>query len=348
MVQPGSAVVIVAASSARDKVAWPAVGPVVSAGTGPSAMTVTWQGLPDVCGAATSMPTSATTRSPGAGQLTSVGAGVATAGPSTRTLTCPGTAPVASGPSPSSVTRTIASGRATVPPNKSVEVTPLIRMPHRCTNPRSRRSLLVESIVSSVSFRNMSSDNGRRPAGSGEPEGAAPPGLRSEARATREGGASEGGIGRRAGRGGEREAQPPRAERPHIEVRDPRMMRALAHPLRVALIEAISQADTRTLTATEASELLGESPANCAFHLRTLAKYGFVEEAGGGRGRERPWKTANRHITISTKQDDPRAATAAGALSLAWLDLWIERARQVFGSSSFLPGWENATGWSRS
>jgi hypothetical protein len=49
-------------------------------------------------------------------------------------------------------------------------------------------------------------------------------------------------------------------------------MRALAHPLRVALIEASSQAETRTLTATEASDLLGESPANCAFHLRTLAK----------------------------------------------------------------------------
>ena len=97
----------------------------------------------------------------------------------------------------------------------------------------------------------------------------------------------------------------------------------------------------------QASELLGESPANCAFHLRTLAKYGFVEEAGGGRGRERPWKAADRHIMISTRQDDPRAATAAGALSQVWLDLWIERARQVFGSDSSLPGWENATGWSR-
>ena len=73
-------------------------------------------------------------------------------------------------------------------------------------------------------------------------------------------------------------------ERPHLEVRDPKAMRALAHPLRMQLIEAIGQSDTRTLTATQASELLGESPANCAFHLRTLAKYGFVEEAGGGRG----------------------------------------------------------------
>ena len=135
-------------------------------------------------------------------------------------------------------------------------------------------------------------------------------------------------------------------EAPRTPLTDPLAMRALAHPVRVALIELLAVVDT--LTATQASELLGESPANCAFHLRTLAKYGFVQEAGGGRGRERPWKSAERHITISTIQDDPRAATAAGALSLAWLEHWIERARQVFGASAFLPGWENATGWSRS
>ena len=128
-------------------------------------------------------------------------------------------------------------------------------------------------------------------------------------------------------------------------ISDPIAMRALAHPVRLALVELLGVVDT--LTATQASELLGESPANCAFHLRTLAKYGFVEEAGGGRGRERPWKQASRNITISTEQDDPRAATAADALSRVWFEHWIERARQVFGSSSFLPGWENATGWSR-
>ena len=126
---------------------------------------------------------------------------------------------------------------------------------------------------------------------------------------------------------------------------DPLAMRALAHPVRMQLIELLAVADT--LTATQASELLGESPANCAFHLRTLAKYGFVHEAGGGRGRERPWKASDRNITVSTKQDDPRAATAAGEVSRVWLDRWMERARQVFGSSAYLPGWENATGWSR-
>ena len=129
-------------------------------------------------------------------------------------------------------------------------------------------------------------------------------------------------------------------------ITDPIAMRALAHPVRVALVEMLSVIDT--LTATQASEVLGESPANCAFHLRTLAKYGFVQEAGGGRGRERPWKAADRHITISTRQDDPQAATAAGVLSRTWLEQWIERARQVFGSDNALPGWESASGWSRS
>jgi hypothetical protein len=44
------------------------------------------------------------------------------------------------------------------------------------------------------------------------------------------------------------------------------------------------------MTATQASERIGESPTTCSFHLRQLAKYGLVEEAGGGRGRARPWR----------------------------------------------------------
>jgi predicted transcriptional regulator len=120
----------------------------------------------------------------------------------------------------------------------------------------------------------------------------------------------------------------PSEERPHLEVRDPKMMRALAHPLRVALLEAIGGSETRTLTATEASELLGESPANCAFHLRTLAKYGFLEEAGGGRGRERPWRLRFRGIEISPPWQDPEARLAAEAAATIWIDRWLGRARQ--------------------
>src|SRR4051794_41704012 len=67
------------------------------------------------------------------------------------------------------------------------------------------------------------------------------------------------------------------------------------------------------LTATQARERIGESAASCSFHLRQLAKYGLVEEAGGGRGRERPW----RATAISTEWAAPaedEETHAAGAL----------------------------------
>lgn len=132
-----------------------------------------------------------------------------------------------------------------------------------------------------------------------------------------------------------------------LRLTDPKAMRALAHPVRMALLDLLGVAGT--LTATQASEILGESPANCAFHLRTLAKYGFAREAGGGRGRERPWTRTRRVISISSaQQDNPQAAVAAGALGSVYFERWAERARRVFGSHERLPGWERATQMNRS
>ena len=112
-----------------------------------------------------------------------------------------------------------------------------------------------------------------------------------------------------------------------LKLTDARAMRALAHPVRIALLEALLHAGT--LTATQASELVGESPANCAFHLRTLAKYGYVVEAGGGKGRERPWRRAHVELHITTEQEDPGAAMAAEELGQFWLDTTLERAHSM-------------------
>jgi DNA-binding transcriptional ArsR family regulator len=116
---------------------------------------------------------------------------------------------------------------------------------------------------------------------------------------------------------------------------DARAMRALAHPLRIALLEALVH--TGTLTATQASELLGESPANCAFHLRTLGKYGYVVEAGGGKGRERPWRRAHTSLHITTEQEDPGAAVAAEELGQFWVDRIMERARSALARRNSWP-----------
>jgi DNA-binding transcriptional ArsR family regulator len=128
-----------------------------------------------------------------------------------------------------------------------------------------------------------------------------------------------------------------------VRLTDAKAMRALAHPVRMALLELLSY--HQTLTATQASEALGESPANCAFHLRTLAKYGFVHEAGGGKGRERPWTLTSRSVKVTTQQSDPQAALAADELSRLWFERWVDRARRAHGSANLLPGWEEASGW---
>ena len=132
-------------------------------------------------------------------------------------------------------------------------------------------------------------------------------------------------------------------DRGRLNLTDPKAIRALAHPVRWALLEALGQAGT--LTATQASEMLGESPANCAFHLRTLAKYGFVEEAGGGRGRERPWRQSYDGMSWRTRTDDPQATQAAEALDQVWLDRTLGRARHGLTAMARWPrGLEEALG----
>ena len=100
---------------------------------------------------------------------------------------------------------------------------------------------------------------------------------------------------------------------PRRQLTDAREIRALAHPVRMALLEALAREGP--LTATEAGELLGESPANMSFHLRTLAKYGFVEEAPGGAGRQRPWRRVPVQHLFLDESDDATTAVAAQALS---------------------------------
>jgi DNA-binding transcriptional ArsR family regulator len=96
-------------------------------------------------------------------------------------------------------------------------------------------------------------------------------------------------------------------------VTDARSMRALAHPVRIALLEELVLGGA--MTATEVGERIGESPTTCSFHLRQLAKYGFVEEAGGGKGRARPWRLTSIGFSFPDVHDDPEAEIAAGVLS---------------------------------
>src|SRR5258707_885606 len=68
-----------------------------------------------------------------------------------------------------------------------------------------------------------------------------------------------------------------------MEISDPKAIRALAHPLRLDLLQLLGSGGPAT--AAQCGRVLGVSQASCSVHLRQLAKYGFVEDAGPGRDR---------------------------------------------------------------
>ncbi len=109
------------------------------------------------------------------------------------------------------------------------------------------------------------------------------------------------------------------------DVDDPRALRALTHPVRLALIEVLTVHGPQT--ATEAGQRIGESATTCSFHLRQLAKYGFVEEAGGGQGRSRPWRMTTIGMRFANPPDDPEAEVATHALMQLLLDRQLGRLR---------------------
>jgi DNA-binding transcriptional ArsR family regulator len=126
-----------------------------------------------------------------------------------------------------------------------------------------------------------------------------------------------------------------------VRLTDPRTLRAYAHPVRLALIGLLRTEGP--LTATAAGELLGESSGTCSFHLRQLAKYGLVEEAAGGTGREKPWQATAQLTDVPVATDDPKLAAAGVELRTVLAEQYFAGlARWLASSPKEPPQWQEA------
>lgn len=104
-----------------------------------------------------------------------------------------------------------------------------------------------------------------------------------------------------------------------LYLQDSRDIRALAHPARVAIIDALGSGDE--LTATECAALTGLSPSATAYHLKLLERYNFAEPAPArSDGRERPWRATGRRTQVNLDPSTPAGAAAAAAVALAHFD----------------------------
>jgi DNA-binding transcriptional ArsR family regulator len=110
-------------------------------------------------------------------------------------------------------------------------------------------------------------------------------------------------------------------------LRDPRELAALAHPVRIGIMELLAVAGP--LTATELADRLDETPANCSWHLRKLAEHHFVEEAGGGIGRKRPWQVTQIGLAWDDVDASPSQLRAGRALEQMFLERQVSRFQQA-------------------
>jgi DNA-binding transcriptional ArsR family regulator len=113
-------------------------------------------------------------------------------------------------------------------------------------------------------------------------------------------------------------------------ITDPQRLRALAHPLRNELLDVLRTEGEAT--ATQCAERTGESVASCSFHLRMLAKYGFIESAER-KGREKPWRLAVRSFTATADFEDPASMFALREVSSLVIEREAQRLRDWVGRS---------------
>ena len=88
---------------------------------------------------------------------------------------------------------------------------------------------------------------------------------------------------------------------------DPEVLEALAHPVRLDLLGYLMS--NGPATASACARAVGDTPSNCSYHLRTLARYGLVEPVESADRRQRPWQAT---ITGFELDQDADPATPWG------------------------------------
>jgi DNA-binding transcriptional ArsR family regulator len=108
------------------------------------------------------------------------------------------------------------------------------------------------------------------------------------------------------------------------EVSDLRVLAALAHPVRVQLLNYLL--GTGAHTATQCAEVADASPSACSYHLRHMERFGLVarvpaDESGTADGRERVWRAAATGFVLGGRPSADRPAVRAVRQALGSLDI---------------------------
>jgi DNA-binding transcriptional ArsR family regulator len=134
-----------------------------------------------------------------------------------------------------------------------------------------------------------------------------------------------------------------------LEVSDPVALRALAHPVRLQLLNLVR--DHKPVTGARLAELAGESTASVSYHLSVLARHGFVEPdpVPGQTRRHKPWRTTfeSMRITGSIESGVAPVQTPEGAVLATMLAQTRGQQDAYLAGTSGLPGqWQDVGAFS--
>src|SRR5215467_4728157 len=97
-----------------------------------------------------------------------------------------------------------------------------------------------------------------------------------------------------------------------LTIERPEQLKALGHPLRLKVLQVLSEAE-KPLTNRELAARLNVDPGHLHFHVRMLHRAGLIELAEAA-GREKPYRPVAKHLKVGS---EIRATGAASELQAA-------------------------------
>jgi DNA-binding transcriptional ArsR family regulator len=94
---------------------------------------------------------------------------------------------------------------------------------------------------------------------------------------------------------------------------DPEVLEALAHPVRLDLLSYLMS--NGPATASACARAVGDTPSNCSYHLRTLARHELVEPVASADRRQRPWRATITGFALD-QDADPSTRSGRGAAAV--------------------------------
>jgi predicted transcriptional regulator len=133
------------------------------------------------------------------------------------------------------------------------------------------------------------------------------------------------------------------ADEARVHLDDPEAMAALTHPLRMKLLNHLMSEGPAT--ASQAARAVGDTPSNSSYHLRTLAKFGWVAPDESADGRERPWRAlvTGFAVDLGADPESPQGRNAAALIAMTVQQAQQEERDALARFPSLDREWQDAT-----